>query len=508
MHFLLLNNIFSNKLAQAICWTLAHSLWQGLFFAVCACTTILCTRNSSSLIRYNIIFVLFIAFISVSGLTFLYEWQQPGIMNDALVARNHSILTILFNGYQISAGLQQFNQILSSYANFIVLLWLIIFTIKFLQTIGAIAFTYRIKTQHVNPVTDVWKEKLEIFSSTLNIKRQVKLLESGLTRIPLVIGHFKPIIFIPVGLLTQLPADQVEAVLWHELAHIRRNDYIVNFFQHIAEAIFFFNPGLLWISSIMRTERENCCDDIAISQTNNKKQFIEALISFKEYAIGSTSFAPAFPGKKNQLLQRVSRIITRKNKSLYPVEKIFFGLGIVLMIAFFNITTHLLPGKLAAKEQTSVEIKPIIIEETNQIPVAKIKKPVKAEAQENTAYHRLNNIKTNPDKSSAEQTTANHVADSQIKNELPEGLTNYEKMELDRKRAKTDQEKAIAERGQSEIEMTKARLDKLLAEKDARNAALDHHQSEQAIIQAKIDMEKSYHRLITKESKTDQKIFQ
>jgi beta-lactamase regulating signal transducer with metallopeptidase domain len=470
MRFLLLNNLFGNKLAQAICWTLLHSLWQGLFIALCACIAILATRKSVSVVRYNIVTALFIAFIIISGLTFLYEWKQSGIVNDTLAFNSPSLFTTILSNYQITVYLQQVNQYLSSYANYIVLAWLIIFCLKAFQTATAIAYTYRIRTQHTQSPANEWKEKLNLFSSQLNIKRKVELLESGLTRIPLVIGHFKPVIFIPIGLLSQVPADQVEAVLWHELAHIRRNDYFVNFFQHVAEAIFFFNPALLWISSVLRTERENCCDDIAIGQTNNKKQFIEALISFKEYAMDGPSFVTAFPGRKNQLLQRVSRIITRQNKSLRPGEKIFFLLGIVILIAFFSISTHLLPEKIITKDQIISEKKQIITEGKKQNPITKTEITVETESPEKLTEHHLPVTKTNLQKNLFEPISKSRITNQQRKKELLDALITKEKMKLDQRQAKVEHEKAILDRDRAVNEKFQAQLNKLLAEKDARKA--------------------------------------
>jgi beta-lactamase regulating signal transducer with metallopeptidase domain len=84
-------------------------------------------------------------------------------------------------------------------------------------------------------------------------------------------------------MLTTLPASEIEAILLHELAHIRRRDYLVNLLQSFSDIIFFFNPAVLWLSSLIRDERENCCDDIAIGEVKNKKQFIHALLSFQEY---------------------------------------------------------------------------------------------------------------------------------------------------------------------------------------------------------------------------------
>lgn len=509
MHYLLLNNLISNKLAQAICWTLVHSLWQGLFFALCAGITILCTKNKSSLIRYNIITTLFFSFIIVSGLTFRYEWQQSGIIHEALSANNQNIFSVFLSSYQIPAYLQQINQFLSHYANYIVLIWLISFAVKFFQTIGAIAFTYRIRTRHIYPVSNEWTAKVETFCASLGIEKHVKLLESGLTRIPLVIGHFKPIIFIPVGLLSQIPADQVEAVLWHELAHIRRNDYFINFFQHIAEAIFFFNPGLIWISSLLRSERENCCDDIAIGQTNNKKQFIEALISFKEYAINNPTIFPAFPGQKNQLLQRVSRIVNRQNKSLHPAEKIFLLAGIVLLTAFISISTHLVPDKIIAKSgQTASAIHPIIAEEKQQKRTTTPNKLIPFEPlKKNTEPHNRNekiNINKNLPESAAKEQVSNH----QQENEIPEILITKEKMETDRRQVKLEQEKVYFERDRAATEKYRAQLDKLMAENDARKAEADRQISAMAIIQAKLDREKSQQSQKIIESKAVQKNFQ
>src|SRR6478735_3197777 len=94
--------------------------------------------------------------------------------------------------------------------------------------------------------------------------------------------------------------------------------------------IFFFNPAVLWISSLIKDERENCCDDIAINEVKNKKQFIHALVSFQEYNINAPKYAASFPGNKNHLLNRIKRIITDNNKTLNNREKIFLTSGLLI----------------------------------------------------------------------------------------------------------------------------------------------------------------------------------
>jgi bla regulator protein blaR1 len=106
---------------------------------------------------------------------------------------------------------------------------------------------------------------------------------------------------MPLSVLTNFSPAQVEAILRHELAHIRRNDYIVNMLQSIAEIIFFFNPSVWWISSLIRDEREHCCDDLAVNGNMNKRVFVEALLSFQEYQLAH-SYAQGFAGPRYKML--------------------------------------------------------------------------------------------------------------------------------------------------------------------------------------------------------------
>src|SRR5258706_1415045 len=166
-------------------------------------------------------------------------------------------------------------------------------------------------------------------TANLAISKTVVLLQSSLAKIPMIIGHFKPVILFPIGLLNGLPPSKVEAILLHELAHIKRNDFLINLLQRFAEIFFFFNPAVLWISSLIKNERENCCDDIAIAVTHDRKEFIHALVAFQEYNSGLT-YATTFPGSKNHLLNRVKRIITNNNKTLNKMEKLILASGIIV----------------------------------------------------------------------------------------------------------------------------------------------------------------------------------
>ena len=102
------------------------------------------------------------------------------------------------------------------------------------------------------------------------------LLESCLVQVPIVIGQMRPVILLPVGLLAGLPAEQIELILMHELAHIRRYDYVVNMLQTFIEGVMFYNPAVWWISKVIRTEREHCCDDLVVAATRNAHAYAAA----------------------------------------------------------------------------------------------------------------------------------------------------------------------------------------------------------------------------------------
>jgi hypothetical protein len=131
-----------------------------------------------------------------------------------------------------------------------------------------------------------------------------------------------------VGFINALTKDEVEAILAHELAHIRRRDYLVNLLQSFMEIVFFFNPAVLWISELIKAERENCCDDIAIACTNSKYGYIQALLSCQEYQ-PSPGLGMAMAGQKSNLLDRVKRIVNNNNQSLNIMEKTLLTIGLV-----------------------------------------------------------------------------------------------------------------------------------------------------------------------------------
>ena len=316
---------------RAVCWTLLHSLWQGLALAVAAGILMLLSKKSASALRYNLLVGLLVFFVCTVCYTFYLQINiSSSITGNTALAGN-----INASGNQlqqpvsdIPAGNEAFQKSITSFvayfnnhASLVVLVWFIIFLVRFVKIISGLAYVQRIRHYGTSPVEGEWQERLEDLQRRLQISQPVLLLESALLKVPVVLGWLKPVILIPAGMLTRLSAAQVESILLHELAHIRRRDYLVNILQHIADTVFFYNPAVAWVSSTIRCERENCCDDIAIRETRSRKQFVEALVSFHSYSTSNREYALSFAEGKNQLLKRVQRIVEKKNHSLQAAER-------------------------------------------------------------------------------------------------------------------------------------------------------------------------------------------
>ena len=123
--------------------------------------------------------------------------------------------------------------------------------------------------REAEPAPAEWQEALEHLSRRLGMTRPVRLLRSAALDVPAAVGWLRPVVLLPVTALTGLSARQLEMVLAHELAHIRRHDFVVNLVQTLVETLLFYHPAVWWMSRVIRVEREHCCDDIAVGTSGN-----------------------------------------------------------------------------------------------------------------------------------------------------------------------------------------------------------------------------------------------
>jgi bla regulator protein blaR1 len=343
MSLLFATSLVSERIIYALSWTLLHSIWQGAVLALTAGLLLVLGQKMAANARYNLLLGALFLFVLTVGTTAYWEWQQPDKaerLNSIAIApvaihpeqqfRNSSSMT--------TAWFEDFQHIFTVYidqhAFQIIVCWMLILLFNAMRMGLDLRYLYRVRRQRTQVPERQWEIRLRTLTDQMGLRSLVRLLESDWVKTPSAIGFLKPIILLPVGLLNNLPPEQVEAILLHELAHIRRNDYLVNFIQCLLEQAFFFNPGFLWVSALIRQERENCCDDLAVSVLNNKTHYIRALVAFQEFNLKSPRYAMGFADQKMPLLDRVKRLINHHNyKTLSLMEKISLLAGLLLISA-------------------------------------------------------------------------------------------------------------------------------------------------------------------------------
>lgn len=285
--------------AKALGWTLIHSLWEGAAAAVFLVVVLALTRSAR--VRYAAACMAMLALAAAFAITF---WRMTPEQSALTAAR----LQILGAGVPAAdpgghASSWQFADLLPWLAP----VWLIGVVLFQLRWIASWMAAAKLRRVGVCAVPGAWIERLEALHGRLQMTRAVMLLESCLTDVPVVIGYAKPVILVPLGLLAGLPVHQMEAILLHELAHIRRGDYLVNLMQTFIEGLLFYHPAAWWISRVIRAERENCCDDLVVATQGDARGYASALAALAETRIQQAALAAT----GGSLVKRVRRLLDR-----------------------------------------------------------------------------------------------------------------------------------------------------------------------------------------------------
>lgn len=190
-------------------------------------------------------------------------------------------------------------------------IWLLGVLVLSIRLLTGWRVVQRLRRLAVTRVADLWQTRLKQLAERLRVTRPITLMESALVEVPTVIGWLRPMILLPTSFLTGLSPDQVESILVHELAHIRRHDFVVNLVQTTIEVLLFYHPAVWWLSNRIREEREHCCDDTAVAFCGDTYMYARALATMEELRLKSpqqaaSEFALAAGG--GSLLQRIRRL--------------------------------------------------------------------------------------------------------------------------------------------------------------------------------------------------------
>jgi multidrug efflux system membrane fusion protein len=198
----------------------------------------------------------------------------------------------------------------------VVSLWLLGVLFFSLRLFGAWRFTARLQST-AHPAPAEWRQAMERIAQRVGSSRPVRLLVSSIVDVPTVIGWLRPVILIPLESLVGLPVDHITALLAHELAHIRQNDYLASILQSIAEAVLFYHPAVWWISEQVRAERELCCDDLAVAASGDALTYARALAELESRQ--SSRLRPGVAANGGSLVNRIRRLIEPAHASVNNV---------------------------------------------------------------------------------------------------------------------------------------------------------------------------------------------
>ena len=239
----------------------------------------------------------------------------------------------------------------------VVAIWLGGAMASWVRMLGGWILAERLRSRLVRPASGEWQQALDRLKTRLRVSRPVQLLVSSLVQAPVVVGWLRPAVLVPVGALAGLPADQVEALLLHELAHIHRHDYLVNLLQGVVEAILFYHPAVWWISGHIRGERELCCDDMAVAASGDVLTYARALAGLESARPAHAGMVMAASG--GSLVNRIARLAGRPR----PAPRTFSGSATIVAAMIIAATTLALFGQQAPRPTFEVaSVKPALPE--------------------------------------------------------------------------------------------------------------------------------------------------
>jgi beta-lactamase regulating signal transducer with metallopeptidase domain len=320
----------SEQWVEALGWTLIHALWQAALVAMLARVILAALRAKSPSLASATYAVAMAAVLVGAAATFAVSIQGRALETSAGVmqqGRRQSSTPELAETPIIHAATR-------TPAAQRMLPWLVgAWVLGVAAMAGRLALGglwIRRLSRSARPWEDEhWQSKVQEWRIRFGIDRAVRLCITTLHEAPAVIGHFKPIILLPAAIVARLTPEQLEAVLLHELMHIRRHDFLLNLARLAGETIFFFNPAVWWLSRAIRLEREMACDELAAAETGDKAGYARSLLRLEELRIPEGN-GLAIAASSGSLKMRIARLLAPPQQS--PAASGWAGFALMALL--------------------------------------------------------------------------------------------------------------------------------------------------------------------------------
>jgi len=354
-----MNLLYQSAFLKALGWALLNSLWQ---MALLWLVYVGLTMNGKKLLsrQRHAIALLSLAggslwFIATLVINLYKAASGPQVItlyvteSDPAIA-NHTLPGIISHLFEPALP-------------FLSLAYLVAATFLFVRFYVQYRHTQRLFTTGLHKADAEWRLFLQQAVQHMSIKKKVQIWLSSLVDTPVTLGIIKPVILLPVAAVNHLTLKQAEAIILHELNHIRRNDYLVNLLISCVDVILFFNPFTRQLTGIIRKERENCCDDMVLQFCYEPHSYATALLKLEQSRATTNELALAATGKdKHFLLNRVKRILGTEPERTPFNQKMIAYLLSALLIAFIGWYN---PGNVIVKKLVAVR-EPVPATETVQ----------------------------------------------------------------------------------------------------------------------------------------------
>ena len=316
---------------RALGWALLHSIWQGALIGFVVALLLASLKGRSAQQRYVVACVGLAAIVAAwigtaivvnqtlepAPLRLVMRLVPPVELGPAGPDDRTPAIRVIESpdGLDRVSERRPMRQRMEAWSSALVPLWLGGVVLLSARLVLAWVGVARLRRARTLPVAEAVVQRVAELAARLQIDRAVRVVQSAAVQVPLVVGWLRPIVMLPASALTGLSPAQLESIIAHELAHVRRHDYLVNALQSVAEVLLYYHPACWWISRRIRVEREHCCDDIAVALCGDGVTYASALADLE---LQRRTGALALAATDGPLLQRVRRVIAPASAAHRP----------------------------------------------------------------------------------------------------------------------------------------------------------------------------------------------
>jgi beta-lactamase regulating signal transducer with metallopeptidase domain len=391
---------------DALGWSLLHFVWQGAVCALLLSVANVRLRRAAPQARYVAASAVLLAMLALPVVTFRLMRVPDTSVGDGGGSS-------AFAGFREPGGFpatalpgpralsapalaSRLRARLEPWLPSLVGLWAAGVLLLSVRGVGGWAMVQRLRRTGLREATAA-QDTLQRLVAAMRVKAPVRLYESALVRVPTVMGWLRPVVLLPASAITGLRPEQLELILAHELAHVRRRDYLVNLVQTGAETLLFYHPAVWWVSHRMRVEREHCCDDLATATAGSPVRYARALADLEELCVprqGDRMPGFTMAATSGSLLSRIARLVAP------PREDARAPRGLIAVLALPSLALAMAVGSsliaIPPAGTATVSAAPLVLAASPQAEELKSPEPAEAKRRADQAGARTSGATPGP----------------------------------------------------------------------------------------------------------------